>query len=46
MNIATRNVEVVTLVPPPDDASQRREAELEEQKFKRSMNIKPSKLVK
>lgn len=31
---------------PPDDASQRHEAELEEQKFKRSMNIKPSKLVK
>ncbi len=40
------NATVVTLVPPPDDASQRREAELEEQKFKRSINIKPSKLVK
>jgi hypothetical protein len=40
------NATVVVLVPPPDDPYQRREAELEEQKLKQSMNVKPSKLVK
>jgi hypothetical protein len=34
------------LVPPPDDPYQKRESFLEEEKLKRSLHIKPSKLVK
>ena len=40
-----QSMRTLELEPPPEDASQKHEAELEEQKFQRSLNIKPSKLV-